>query len=181
LKESGLKLGQWLVISGAGGGVGGLAIQYAKAQGFRVIGIDTSEGKRQLCMDLGCEAFIDFRETQDIPAEVKRITGRGAHCVLVTGGTPAAYANWWLLLRFGGRLVVVGLPPRGSTIAGAEPVTLCVPYMRLEVTESLPRVLNSLSVHASRVGTLRETEEALGIAAAVSACNLICESFNTRS
>jgi propanol-preferring alcohol dehydrogenase len=90
-----------------------------------VIAIDTSETKRKMCIDsLGCSAFIDFKTCPDIPAEVKRLTGRGAHALIVTGGTPAAYANWWQLLRIGGRLVVVGLPPKGTTIAGADPTIM---------------------------------------------------------
>jgi propanol-preferring alcohol dehydrogenase len=63
-----------------------------------VIGIDTSEEKRKLCLELGCEEFIDFRECKDIAAEVNRITGRGAHAVIVTGGTAAAYKGWTVSL-----------------------------------------------------------------------------------
>ena len=67
-----------------------------------------------MCLDtLGCEAFIDFKDVSSIPEEVKRITGSGAHALIVTGGTKAAYANWTDILRIGGTLVCVGLPPRG--------------------------------------------------------------------
>ena len=61
------------------------AVGYAKASGIRVIGIDTTEAKRKLCLEqLGCHSFIDFRECKDIPAEIKKITGRGAHALIVT-------------------------------------------------------------------------------------------------
>jgi D-arabinose 1-dehydrogenase-like Zn-dependent alcohol dehydrogenase len=59
--------------------------------------------------ELGCEAFIDFRECKDIAAEVMRLTGRGAHAMIVTGGTKASYEGWATLLRVGGTLVCVGL------------------------------------------------------------------------
>ena len=77
------------------------------AAGIRVIGIDTSEAKRKLCIDvLKCDAFIDFATCADIPAEVMRITGRGAHASIITGGTAAAYASWWESLRTGGTMYV---------------------------------------------------------------------------
>ena len=76
-----------------------------KAKRNAGIGIDTTEAKRALCMDvLKCDAFIDFASTKDIPAEVMRITGRGAHASIITGGTASAYANWWENLRVGGTM-----------------------------------------------------------------------------
>lgn len=82
-----------------------------------------------MCLEqLKCDAFIDFRETKDIPAEVKRITGHGAHAVIVTGGTKSAYEGWHDLLRIGGVLVVVGLPPKGTCVIGADPILLSVFY-----------------------------------------------------
>ncbi|KAL8277307.1 hypothetical protein RQP46_010260 [Phenoliferia psychrophenolica] len=144
VNQSTARIGQWLIITGAGGGVGSI--------GIRVIGIDTSEAKRVLCLQtLGCEAFIDFATCSDIPKEVMRITGRGAHASIITGGTPGAYANWWENLRTGGTMVVVGLPPRGTTIAGADPIVM---------------VLKSLRIQATFVGSFQETYMALEIAAA---------------
>lgn len=52
LKASEAKPGQWVVISGAGGGLGSLAVQYAKCLGLRVIGIDGGQGKEQFVKDL---------------------------------------------------------------------------------------------------------------------------------
>jgi propanol-preferring alcohol dehydrogenase len=103
------------------------AVQYAVAQGVRVIAVDTGADKKTMCMEkLGCEAFIDFRECKDIPAEVKRITGSGVHAMVVTGGAKSAYEGWHELLRIGGVLVCVGLPPKGACIVGADPIFLCV-------------------------------------------------------
>jgi propanol-preferring alcohol dehydrogenase len=55
LKESGARPGQTVVIVGAGGGLGSLAQQYAKAMGLRVIAIDGGEEKREMCEKLGAE------------------------------------------------------------------------------------------------------------------------------
>jgi propanol-preferring alcohol dehydrogenase len=55
LKESGAKPGQTVAIVGAGGGLGSLAQQYAKAMGLRVIAIDGGDEKRGMCEQLGAE------------------------------------------------------------------------------------------------------------------------------
>lgn len=55
LKESGARPGQTVAIVGAGGGLGSLAQQYAKAMGLRVIAIDGGDEKRAMCEQLGSE------------------------------------------------------------------------------------------------------------------------------
>ena len=58
LKESGARPGQTVAIVGAGGGLGSLALQYAKAMGLRVIAIDGGDEKRAMCAELGAEVCI---------------------------------------------------------------------------------------------------------------------------
>merc|ERR1712169_121847 len=60
LKESGAKPGQTVAIVGAGGGLGSLAQQYAKAMGLHTIAIDTGDDKKELCKQMGSNTFIDF-------------------------------------------------------------------------------------------------------------------------
>jgi propanol-preferring alcohol dehydrogenase len=87
-----------------------MGIQIAKAMGMRVIGIDTGDDKRHLCLRLGCEAFVDFAKVKDVAAEVKRLTGgKGAHGVFVTTGSAAAYKNAPSMLRIGGKIMCIGL------------------------------------------------------------------------
>lgn len=59
IKRSNARAGQWLVIPGAGGGVGSMAVQYARYAGIRVLAIDAGD-KGELCKSLGAEEFIDF-------------------------------------------------------------------------------------------------------------------------
>ncbi len=59
LKRASTKIGDWVLVSGGGGGLGHLAIQYAKAMGARVIAGD-SRAKERFCKDLGADIFIDF-------------------------------------------------------------------------------------------------------------------------
>lgn len=112
LKEAGLSVGDWVVLPGAGGGLGHLGVQYAAAMGYRVIGIDTGEEKKKLVLDLGADAWIDFKECKDCVGEVLRITGGlGAHAAVVAAASEAAYTQGLDYIRPRGTLVAVGLPP----------------------------------------------------------------------
>lgn len=55
LKESGARPGQTVAIVGAGGGLGSLACQYAKAMGLKFIGIDGGEEKEKMVKGMGAE------------------------------------------------------------------------------------------------------------------------------
>ncbi|RFU25407.1 hypothetical protein B7463_g10929, partial [Scytalidium lignicola] len=135
LEESQLKPGEWVVFMGAGGGVGHMGVQIAKAMGLRVIGVDGGKAKRDLCMQLGCEAFVDFASTDDLVAEVVRITeDKGAHGVIVTAGNRSAYGLAPSMLRIGGVVMCVGLPPTGTTIAGADPTEFALKGIRITGT-----------------------------------------------
>ena len=61
-----------------------MGVQYAKAMGIRVVVIDTGADKKKRSLERGAEAFVDFKESADIAAEVKKITGGGAHGVVVS-------------------------------------------------------------------------------------------------
>lgn len=78
-KRRAVKPGEWIVLLGAGGGLGHFAVQYVKAMGMRVIAVDGSPEKDKLCRSLGAEEFIDFMTCRDVATEVMRITTLGAH------------------------------------------------------------------------------------------------------
>lgn len=85
LKESGARPGQTVAIIGAGGGLGCLAIQYAKAMGLDVIAIDGGAEKRELTKSLGASSYIDFQTSPNLVEEVKKATadGLGPHAALL--------------------------------------------------------------------------------------------------
>jgi propanol-preferring alcohol dehydrogenase len=123
LQKAGLKPGQWVALSGAGGGLGSLAIQYAKTMGLHVLALDHGS-KEGFCTKLGADAFIDFTKYDDagLIEEVQRLTKGGAHAILVTNSSTKAYNQSLDLVRFGGTLVCVGLPEvNPEPIAGSLP------------------------------------------------------------
>ena len=76
LRRSNLRAGQWLVISGAGGGLGHIAVQLAtKGFAFRVIGIDLAS-KKDLIMESGAEHFLDATlDSAELVKQTKALTG----------------------------------------------------------------------------------------------------------
>ncbi|KAF8889979.1 mannitol-1-phosphate dehydrogenase [Gymnopilus junonius] len=149
LKNSQTNASDWVVIPGAGGGLGHLAVQYAKYIGRRVIAIDTGDEKQKLTKELGADHWIDFRQTKDLVAEVKRLTGgKGAHAALVTTAMPSGYTQAVDYLRPGGHLMAVGLPAEAQFNAVIFDV-----------------VFKSITIHGSYVGNRQDAEEAIEIAA----------------
>ena len=98
-KRSAVKPGQWVVILGAGGGLGHFGVQYAKAMGMRVIAVDGGDEKRKLCLDkLGAEKFIDF-QTEKVEEKVTEYTKYG--CVSLVRPKPLPWMCSDSSLTFG--------------------------------------------------------------------------------
>jgi len=140
LKMTEAKPGQWVVISGIGG-LGHIAVQYAKAMGLRVAAVDIADDKLALAKKHGAELLVNA--THEDPIEVvQRVTG-GAHGVLVTAVHPSAFGQAIHMSRRGGTIVFNGLP------AGDFPASI------FEI------VLKGLTVRGSIVGTRQDLKEAL--------------------
>lgn len=117
-----LKKGDWVVISGSGGGLGHIGVQIAaRMRGYRVIGIDAGASKKQVTLDSGADAFIDYKE-EDVEAKVKSLTGgEGAHATIVVPSSEEAFRQAPLLVRNRGIIAFVGLP--------ADDIVVPVPIM----------------------------------------------------
>ena len=144
LKSANLRAGEWVAISGACGGLGSLAIQFAIAMGYRVLGIDGGEAKEKLFKELGGEVFIDFTKTKDVVGEILKATNGGAHGVINVSVSEAAIEASTRYVRANGTVVLVGLP------GGA--------YCKSEV---FSHVVKSYSIVGSYVGNRADTREAL--------------------
>jgi alcohol dehydrogenase, propanol-preferring len=159
LRKSRAQAGEWLVVSGAGGGLGHLACQIgSRGMGFRIIGIDAGE-KEQLVKDCGAEVFIDVTKfekgkegTEQIAKQIKELTGGlGAAAVVVCTSSNAAYAQALDFLRYNGTVVCVGMPENDMIpIANAFPILM---------------VAKQLNIVGSAVGSRKEAIETLEMAA----------------
>ncbi|KAJ7651116.1 hypothetical protein FB45DRAFT_1050917 [Roridomyces roridus] len=149
IKYSKTTPGDWIVLPGAGGGLGHMAVQYAKVAGLQVIAVDSGADKKKLCLELGADKWIDFKETQDIVEEIKALTGGfGAHAAVVTTANSSGYKQAIEYLRPGGSLMAVGLPGKASLEASI-----------------FFTVFKSISILGSYVGNRQDAVEALEIAA----------------
>lgn len=112
LRKSGVKSGQWVVISGAGGELGHIACQLAsRGMAFRVLVVDAGN-KEKLVKDSGPEEFIDILKHDDksIAAEVKRICGgRGASAVIMCTASNRAYDLAKKIIRDVIEFIIMGL------------------------------------------------------------------------
>ncbi|AXT25550.1 alcohol dehydrogenase AdhP [Ruegeria sp. AD91A] len=108
LKETDTKPGDTVVISGIGG-LGHLAVQYAKAMGLHVIAVDIAPDKLALAEKLGADATINAAEI-DPAAEVQKLCG-GAEGALITAVSPKAFSQGIGMLGRRGTMSLVGLPP----------------------------------------------------------------------
>ncbi|BFZ60300.1 hypothetical protein YB2330_001336 [Saitoella coloradoensis] len=151
LKILKLEAGSWVAIPGAGGGLGHLGIQYAKAMGYRVIAIDGGDDKKKLCESLGADVFVDFmKEGENIVKAVRDAAdGEGADAVVVVNSSARSYAQAPDFLAIGGTLVAVGIP------GGSGPVTV----------EPAELVIRDIRIMGSAVGTRQDSVEALALAA----------------
>ncbi|WP_394789437.1 alcohol dehydrogenase AdhP [Rhodoferax sp.] len=143
LKVLDCKPGDWIAVSGVGG-LGHLAVQYAKAMGFHVIAVDIDDAKLQLAQQLGADMVINALQ-QDPVQEVQRAL-RGAHGVLVTAVSRSAFAQGLGMLHKRGTMSLVGLPPGDFAL----PI--------------FDMVLNAKTVRGSIVGTRKDLQEALAFA-----------------
>ncbi|KIJ63449.1 hypothetical protein HYDPIDRAFT_92762 [Hydnomerulius pinastri MD-312] len=112
LKYINARAGDWVAIPGAGGGLGHMAVQYAANMGLRVLAIDSGDEKRKLCLSLGAEKWIDFKESgENLVKDVIAATdGLGPHAALIAAGSPTPYQQALWYIRPTGTLVAVGLP-----------------------------------------------------------------------
>lgn len=143
LKETEVKPGEWVAISGIGG-LGHLAVQYAKAMGMHAAAIDISDEKLEFAKKLGADLTVNATENEP-GLFLKKETG-GMHGVLVTAVSPVAFNQALNALRRKGTISLNGLPP-GS--------------FGLPIFET---VLNRYTVRGSIVGTRKDMQEAIGFA-----------------
>ncbi|WGQ11812.1 alcohol dehydrogenase AdhP [Pedobacter gandavensis] len=144
LKETEVKPGEWVAISGIGG-LGHVAVQYAKAMGMHVAAIDVADDKLELATKLGADLVVNAMKQN--PGEfLKKETG-GMHGALVTAVSPIAFKQGLETLRRKGTMALNGLPPGNFDLS------------------IFDTVLNRITIRGSIVGTRKDLQEAIEFAA----------------
>jgi propanol-preferring alcohol dehydrogenase len=145
IKETEARPGEWIAISGCGG-LGHLAIQYAKVMGLQVCAVDIDDGKLAHAKRLGADLVFNAKHG-DPAVALKKATGGGAHGVLITAPSLPAFKQGVDMTRKLGTCVLVGLPP------GEFPLPL------------FNVVADCITVRGSFVGTRKDMAECLDFAA----------------
>jgi len=138
VKVSGANSSSLVAVFGAGG-LGHLAIQYARITGASVVAVDINAARLQTALELGAEHVVNAGE-EDPVAAIQRLGG--ADAAIATAVSPSAFEQAFGSLARGGRLVCVGLPAEN--------------YMGIPIFET---VLGGLDVCGSIVGTRHDLEE----------------------
>ena len=110
-----------------------------------MIAIDGGPEKGEFVKSLGATHYIDFKTTTDTVSAVWEVAPGGVHAVIVTAGSGKAFSQAASMLKIGGTLCCVGIPP-GNAI--------------LEVPIALI-VIKGLRITGNLVGSLKECMEAV--------------------
>ena len=145
LKVTDTKPGDWVAISGIGG-LGHMAVQYAKAMGLNVAAVDIDDDKLDLARKLGATITVNAKN-QDPATVIRKETCGGAQGVLVTAVSPKAFEQAIGMVARGGTVSLNGLPPGGFPL------------------DIFGIVLNGITVRGSIVGTRLDLQESLDFAA----------------
>lgn len=138
VKTSGARSSDLVAVFGTGG-LGHLAVQYARITGASVVAVDINEERLRTARELGAEHVIHAGE-EDAAAALQRLGG--ADVAVSTAVSPSAFEQALGGLARGGRLVCVGLPAHNG--------------MTVPIFET---VLGGLTIEGSIVGTHRDLEE----------------------
>ena len=140
IKEAKVEPGQWVAIYGAGG-LGNLAIQYAKKVfNARVVAVDINQDKLDLAKESGADLVVNGKEVEDVAGYIQEKTG-DTHSAVVTAVYKVAFNHAVDRVR------AVGLPSE---------------YMELSIVKT---VLDGIRVVRSLVGTRKDLEEAFDFGA----------------
>lgn len=144
LKVSGAKAGDWVAIFGIGG-LGHLAVQYAKAMAYNVIAVDIFDDKLELAKELGADKTVNSANEDPVQFMKDEVGGVQASISVAVSKKPFEQAYY--SLKRGGTLVAVALPNED---------------MEIPIFDT---VLDGKTVKGSIVGTRKDLQEAIDFAA----------------
>jgi propanol-preferring alcohol dehydrogenase len=121
------------------GGLGHLAVQYARITGAAVVAVDVNEARLETARELGAAHVVNASE-EDPVAAIQRLGG--ADAAIATAVSPKPFQQAYRSLARGGKLVCVGLPADN--------------HLEIPIFET---VLGALEIRGSIVGTRHDLEE----------------------
>jgi propanol-preferring alcohol dehydrogenase len=145
IKVAGVQPGERVGVFGIGG-LGHLAVQYARIVGGIVVAVDVEDEKLALATELGADEIVNAR-TQDAVAAIREAGGLDVAVALAA--SPESFEQAYRSLRRGGRLVCVGLPAEGA--------------LQIPIFDT---VLGGISVIGSIVGTRQDLADVFALHAA---------------
>jgi propanol-preferring alcohol dehydrogenase len=95
------KPGDWLAVIGCGG-LGQLGTQYAKAMGYKVIGIDINDSVLAQAKTQGADAVFNSLTNKTYVEEILKLTGGGVKAADVFSNADPAYAGATKIIKLGG-------------------------------------------------------------------------------
>ncbi|KAF2675450.1 GroES-like protein [Microthyrium microscopicum] len=112
LLQTGLKAGEWVAIVGSGGGLGHLGIQFAKALGLKVIGVDARDEGLSLSKEQGADVIVDARKGKEsVVKEVHAVTNdKGADSTVCISDHEDAAAIACAVTKMHGIMVQIAQP-----------------------------------------------------------------------
>ena len=128
------------------GGLGHLAVQYARIMGGSVVAVDIEKDKLDLALELGAEQLVNAAEVDPVAAIQE---GGGVDVAVVVAASPKVFEQAFASLNRGGRLVCVALPAEQT--------------MSISIFET---VLKGISIIGSIVGTRQDVAEVFALHAA---------------
>ena len=105
--RAGLHVGEWVLVWGAGSGIGTAAIVLARALGAHVVATSSSDAKLELARGLGAEAVVNHK-TGDVLEAVREATGGAGADVVVEHVGEATWQTSLQAVRSHGRIAVCG-------------------------------------------------------------------------
>jgi propanol-preferring alcohol dehydrogenase len=145
---SAVKKGEWLAIVGSGGGLGHLGIQFAKALGMNVIGIDARDEGLELTRKGGADLVIDARKgDEETIKKVHKVTNKeGVTCTLNVSDANSAMATACAITKMHGTVVQI-----------AQPDNVVIPFREL--------IFRDIRVRGSLIASPNEARDMLEIVA----------------
>ncbi|MCJ1387794.1 hypothetical protein MMC18_000637 [Xylographa bjoerkii] len=148
VKQARLEEGQWLGLVGSGGGLGHLGIQFAKALGLKVVGVDARDEGLALSYEYGADLVVDARKGKEkaVQEVMSATEGLGCHATVNISEAASAAEMACAITMMHGRMIQI-----------AQPDQVSVPMQEL--------IFRDIHIEGSLLCTVQQGQEMLDVVA----------------